>query len=123
MVIAKQSGAWISYHDAVAAPRYDFDAIEQDYRALQKEDAAWAQYFAQKSIRPLKLSYEQLNDAPDVCLDGIGRFLGIDDLTAGEVVGGGVARSAQVGPQRQATALNVQWCERFRQEAVLRGIL
>lgn len=123
MVIAKQSGAWISYHDAVAAPRYDFAAIEQDYRALQKEDAAWAQYFAQKSIRPLTLSYEQLNYAPETCLAGVGTFLGVDALTSGEVVGGAVAPSAQAGPQRQATALNAQWCEQFRQEAAQRGIL
>ncbi|MDR6267612.1 Stf0 family sulfotransferase [Roseobacter sp. N2S] len=119
MVIAKQSGAWISYHDAVAAPRYDFAAIEQDYGALQKEDAAWAQYFAQHSIRPFNLTYEQLNRSPETCLAEIGAFLGMEAL----VVGGAFAPSAQTGPQRQATALNAQWCEQFRQEAAQRGIL
>jgi LPS sulfotransferase NodH len=114
MVIAKQSGAWISYHDPAGIVSFDFDMIEREYRTLQKQDIAWANYFTRNAITPLTVIYEQLNTNPERVVAKILSFLGLDSPEL-------LIKSGS-GPQRQATDRNALWCRQFRQEAASRGV-
>lgn len=116
MEIARQSGAWISYHTAGAEePQYDFQAIYLVCKNLQAEDAAWNSYFDEHQIVPHRLTYEDLVAAPEEAVRGILDFLSVPhDLRAVRT---------QDGPQRQMTQRNTQWCKRFRAEALDLGLI
>ena len=63
---AVQSQAWRAKDDAPAAePTFSFRAINYLVRLLTAHDASWDAYFLGLGITPLKITYEELAEAPE----------------------------------------------------------
>jgi LPS sulfotransferase NodH len=108
MEIARQSGAWISHHVQKAAPVYCGDSIRKTLADLQREDAAWSDYFTAAGIEPVPILYEDLIADPGSNVAMILAHFGLEAR--------GCSESPAHAPKRQATALNEEWISRFRAE-------
>ena len=49
-VIAQQSAAWISFHEAREEPTYDFAAIRNALNLIEAQTATWKQFFTSRRI-------------------------------------------------------------------------
>ena len=83
-------------------PRYDAQAIVAALNRIASENADWDRYFAEHSITPLHITYEQLTREMDatirLVLDHVGAHV--------DVVPPPTTKS-------QSDALNAEWAERF----------
>lgn len=83
---AVQTQAWRRDEGGTAAvePTFSFRAINYLVRLLTAHDASWDAYFLGLGIEPLKLTYEQLADAPEPAVRRVLDYLGVPapaDLT------------------------------------------
>lgn len=108
MDIAQQTGAWISFHKAQRSPQYDHDGIAKALEALQLEHVAWAEFFDQHEIAPLIIYYEDLVGDPLGTVAAVCNHLGEPKESFN--------LDFKSSPQKQATAVNVIWEQRFREE-------
>ncbi len=107
---AIQTQAWRSGEDGAGAhtPEYDLGAIHHLVSKLRADNDAWRSWFADHSIAPLELTYEDLAaDLPAAVSAVLGR-LGID---------GAGAEPQQPPLERQSDELSDEWVERYRHEA------
>ncbi|MEX0426261.1 Stf0 family sulfotransferase [Nocardioides sp. DS6] len=106
LVIARQTKAWISFHEASGEPVYDFESIQGAVDDLTKQEEAWDAYFRESGIDPLVVVYEDmLADQPGV-VAAVARALGVrvpDSIPPSRT-------------ERQATSLNREWRERYLSE-------
>lgn len=107
LVIAKQTNAWISFHEAKHEPSYDFDAIAEGIRGLEKQEAAWSAYFAEQGISPYVVVYEELLADPARVVSEICTRLGVPVP----------AELPSPATARQATAINEEWHARYVADA------
>lgn len=108
-VIAQQSSAWISFHEASEEPTYDFAAIQNALAVIDAQTAQWKQFFTTHSIEPLPLLYEDLITAPDAELDRV--------FTHCNVTRAPSHTRPTHQPQQQASRRNQEWAERYRRES------
>lgn len=108
-VIAQQSAAWISFHEASEEPTYDFAAIQNALAVIDAQTATWKAFFNARGIEPLTVLYEDLITAPDATID---RILTHCNVTRDPAL----ARPTDV-PQQQASPRNQEWAERYRRES------
>jgi LPS sulfotransferase NodH len=106
--LAIQSGSFTSGQKATGMTRYSARDIEKRLFALLACNAEWEAYFACTRSEPLCLWYEDVESDPRGAVLAIGRFLDVD-LT-GVVTGPGGFF------ERQRSALNDEWRERFHQD-------
>jgi LPS sulfotransferase NodH len=111
---AVQTQAWRRDRDsdsterpAAAEPVFSFRAINYLVRLLTAHDAAWDAYFLGLGSEPVKVTYEELAEAPDAVIRRVLEGLGIpapDDLALGP-------------PQLsvQADARSEEWVRRFNE--------
>jgi len=108
--IARQTGVfivdgdWLPRRTPVAEPHYDFDLILACLRAIEREQAAWERVFASSPRPPHRVMYEDLVERYDDEVRGCLEFLGVDPP----------AEIPHPNVQRQATAINDEWAERFQ---------
>jgi len=76
---AVQTRAWRAKEDDAPAvePTFSFRAINFLVRQLTAHDAAWDAYFLGLGVTPLKITYEELAEAPDRVVRGVLDHLGI----------------------------------------------
>lgn len=112
---AEQSGLWHLASDgsvfegaeAPQPPHYDGARIAELVGEMEADDAAWAQFFAVRSIEPLRVTYETIASEPNKALESVLSALGQDP---------GIAKAIQVGTAKMAGEASQQWAERFRNQ-------
>ena len=108
-VIAQQSAAWISFHQASDEPRYDFAAINNALAVIDAQTATWNDFFTSRQIAPLDVLYEDLVANPAATVDAVLAHCGLTRDPH-------QARPTQ-HPAQQASARNQTWADRFRRES------
>lgn len=103
-VIARQTGAWVSFHTIKNQPHYDFAAIREALERIENDDRNWQDYFAARAIAPLTVAYEEMVADPAGIVDRVCAHLGLADRA--------VSRPPLM-TRRQSTELNGEWKERF----------
>jgi LPS sulfotransferase NodH len=112
LVRAAQSGLWHRNADGsemerLALPqdlRYDHAAIAQELTELTTSEQAWAIWFSQANITPLKVHYEALVSNPTATIRHIFDHLGLDQTQVKTVV---------PPTAKLADEVNLQWAQRF----------
>ena len=104
-VRAAQTESWNSNMAVTKEPRYDAAAIIAALDRIASENHDWDRYFAEHSITPLHITYEQLTREMDHTI---------------RLVLGHVGAHVDVVPppttKSQSDALNAEWAERFVSE-------
>ncbi len=95
---------------ALGEPEFDFAAIQRLVQLSGWEDEAWSDYFEQRAVAPLELTYEELAQAPHAAVGQILIFLGIAEPRRTEL-------EEQWRHQRQADSLTEDWVVRYQAEA------
>jgi LPS sulfotransferase NodH len=105
---AEQTDVW---HDTagenrepVAAPRFDFDRIEELAAEIESDNRAWQSWFGSAGIQPHLVRYEELEIAPVEVTMGVLGFLGLE-LAPG--------RRLVVRHRRLADQISAQWIHRY----------
>lgn len=111
---AEQSGLWHLAADGSerqrsappSATRYDADRIAALVDELERDDASWDAFFAQRRIAPVRIAYEALSEAPRSELEKILLALSLPtELAAG----------VTAGTAKMADAESIAWAGRFRE--------
>ncbi len=107
--MAIQTGRWSS-QDVVenSTPRYDFAAIDHLLQEIMIREAVWAEYFAENSIQPYGIIYEDFVAHPAATVRAVLDCLDIERPTDFKV--------PAPRYQRLSNDLSEAWVQRFRQE-------
>lgn len=105
LVIARQTGAWISFHEQQRRPVYSFEEIEAALAEVEEECQNWREYFQKHEISPLEFEYEDIVAEPGCTVSAIARALGVDIPSSWD--------APSCGPKKQASFLNRTWYRRF----------
>ncbi|MGB8818986.1 MAG: Stf0 family sulfotransferase [Rhizobiaceae bacterium] len=105
---AKQTGQYRASQPALGNPRYDPAQILECLVHIQQEYAGWDAYFDASSIKPLKLTYEDVVKNPQGAVDAIAGMLGANPGCAVEM--------AHVTVNVQSDETSRQWRQRFLQD-------
>ncbi len=112
---AEQTGLWHLRADGSVLeggeeqqePVYDGARIGTILDELERDDAAWDEYFAGHSLRPLRLTYEGVTAEPQKALGDILVALDLDPS---------VAATLPTPTAKMADGLSAEWVARFRRE-------
>jgi LPS sulfotransferase NodH len=95
-----------------AVPRYDFERMLAVLVELASLEVGWDTHFAEIGARPHRISYEDLEREPVAAVNGVLAHLGL-----------GPAPAMASALERQRTALNDEFAERFRADLVAHAVL
>lgn len=112
-VIAQQTDAWISFHEAHGDPRYDFAMISRAIEVLDEQIRQWDEFFRSSGITPVDVEYEELVADPGAVVDRI--------LTDFDVCRTQVSEPRWL-PRRQASEVNLRWQERYMRDLEIRRL-
>jgi LPS sulfotransferase NodH len=87
--------------------QYDFDRIASKLAQLERYDAAWAAWFDQQGIEPLRLGYERLSINPGEAVSRIFKALGLRQ-PAPDALKPGVAKLAD--------AISLEWMRNYQRD-------
>jgi len=112
---AEQTGLWHVATDGTErerlkpgqAPVYDAQNLSEYVAEFEEQDAAWARWFSQQRIQPVRITYEELATDPQTTLANVLSALGLDPAVAGTVK----PRTAKL-----ADSESREWATRFRAE-------
>jgi LPS sulfotransferase NodH len=104
--IAWQTGAWTSKSSVDKEPEFDHAAIARTLRSIVDNQAGFEAFFAAHGIIPLRLDYELIESEPERAMRRVCRLVGIERPMRVPL--------PPITLQRQRTALNFEWAERFR---------
>lgn len=115
---AERSGLWhlsadgsvLEGADKPEAVAYDAERLAAIVAELESDDVAWEQFFAERNIAPLRLTYETMTANPQAALASILSALGRDPAIAGTVP----IKTAKMGD-----GISREWVERFERERLL----
>jgi len=115
LIRAEQSGLWhLNVDGSVYEGRseqqpqtYDADNIAATVAKLDSDDAAWAAFFAETGIKPLRLTYEGNAADPQSALAKVLSVLGRDPA---------IASTVAVPTRKMADDTSREWRERFQVE-------
>lgn len=113
---AEQTGLWhlradgsvLEGGEVQPEPRYDGARIGAILDELERDDAAWGDYFAGNALAPLRLSYEGVTAGPQQALGEILSRLGLEPA---------IAATLPTPTAKMADRLSAQWAARFRRDA------
>jgi LPS sulfotransferase NodH len=113
---AEQTGLWhlradgsvLEGEDVQPEPRYDGARIAAILEELERDDAAWGEYFARHALKPMRLTYEGVTANPQKALGGILGRLGLDPA---------MAETLATPTAKMADGLSAEWVARFKREA------
>ena len=106
---ATQTEQWASTHQSRRPPEFDFEQISEMLRWVRREELGWQRLFAEGSISPLRLAYEDLVDSTEASLGKVMRFLGIDAPEGFKV--------PEVTLRKQADDVSDAWFRRYTEIA------
>jgi LPS sulfotransferase NodH len=107
--LAEQTGAWIldgtylPLRETVAQPRYSYAEIRRHLLLLDRDVAAWEEYFDRRNLNPHIVVYEDLLENYEQGVLGCLRSLGVAAL--GQV--------PEPGIKRQANETSRVWAQRY----------
>lgn len=112
---AQQTGLWHVATDgselertaASQEPQYDAFRIRECLTALTAYDEGWNEWFAHEGIEPIRISYDELSDAPVAALRMLLGRLGLNPEVANGVV---------PTVRKMADAISEDWISRFRSD-------
>lgn len=107
-VLARQQQAFISAATPKFDPVYSAEDISRTISELCVRDGRWSAYFARIGIEPLEIVYEDLEEDPERAIKAI--------AAAAEIDLGDFRLAPPRRFQKQRTALNQEWRERFLKE-------
>jgi LPS sulfotransferase NodH len=110
---ARQSGLWHRAADGAERERtappaplvYDPGHLASLVEELERDDAAWNNWFSRFRIEPLRLTYEGLAAEPKAMLAQVLSALGLDAT---------IAASVGVRTAKLADEISLEWARRFR---------
>jgi LPS sulfotransferase NodH len=102
LCIASQTGSWVSGQVPEKLPEYSFTAIQNSIQTILNERRNWSLFFAISEIQPLRITYEQLTDEPNLTM-----------LKVAELIGFNWTGEATPATDLQRTMINQEWRERF----------
>lgn len=113
---AEQTGLWHRKADGSDLERnaptrnagYDHDTIQSYVTKTIEQNEQWSRWFAEQSIIPLNISYEELSRRPQAVLSQILTSLGVD---------ASLAETAPVQTAKLADETNTVWRSRFEAES------
>ena len=108
LVIASQTGKWTSHEEQRKEPTYNYEQLESATTVGVFHNCMWDLTFQENGIAPCLVWYEDLLERPTEEIQRIADFLGVEGEIAVEI--------DKAGLQKEATQLNLDWQERFRQE-------
>jgi trehalose 2-sulfotransferase len=111
-VKAQESGLWHvnrdgSDYERLAPPRvpeYDRNRITTAVQTFTENDRAWALWFSQQQITPVRITYDQLSNAPGETLGMVLAKLGLDAK---------VAQTIAPPVRKMSDAVNDDWHRRY----------
>jgi LPS sulfotransferase NodH len=110
---ADATGAWRAHQSAAKRPAFDREAIWRSVQRLIALMSAWETAFAAYRIRPLRISYEQLERGPGEIVMRIANLVGVTlDVNA---------LSVDVALDRQRTEESEEWARLVIAGAALPG--
>lgn len=109
MLIAQQSGSWISFHPRGAEPEYSRSKIQNHIVSINHSNACWADWFRRRSIPYKEYYYEDMIDKPDEMTQLIFKFLNLKHPEP-------LSHSQVQMPKKQAGELNETWYRRYLQD-------
>ncbi|MBE1282985.1 MAG: sulfotransferase [Rhodobacteraceae bacterium] len=112
---AEQTGLWHRNADGselerLSAPRqpiYDAAAITAHVKDLTEADLNWNIWFTKQGIQPLRITYDELSDAPTRVLAGVLKALGQDPA---------IAQNITPPTAKLSDEVSREWAHRFRAE-------
>ena len=106
---AIQTQAWRVDEDGAEAhtPEYHFAAIDHLVSRMRADNEAWRSWFAEQSIVPLELAYEDISADLPGAVDAVLERIGVDPS--------GVERP-EPPLKRQSDELSEEWVERYRRD-------
>jgi LPS sulfotransferase NodH len=112
---AQQTGLWhvavdgseLERTDAPRTPEYDAAAISDTIATLTDYDRGWANWFAQQAIEPIRLTYDDLAEAPTESLCKLLDTLSLDPTAANTVT---------PDVKKMADTTTESWAARFLEE-------
>jgi LPS sulfotransferase NodH len=116
---AEQTGLWhlradgsvLEGGDQPAEAHYDGVRIATILDELERDDAAWDDYFRVHALKPLRLTYEGVTAGPQRALGQILAALGLDPA---------IAETQPIPTAKMADGISAAWVARFRSERGLR---
>jgi len=111
LTIARQTGQWTHDVPAKAEAKYDFHMLRRALYDLDIQERGWDAMFAERKVKPLDLVYEDFRNDLDGCVAEVCRFVGVDPDAPAEPL-------AIPELERQSTADNKAWAQRFQQDMV-----
>jgi trehalose 2-sulfotransferase len=100
---AEQTGKWASDHEPAREVQAVFDSeqIERLAAGIRERERAWEAWFERKGIGPIRITYEDLVEAPEATVRAVLRHIGIE-----------TPEQVAVGPPtlaKQGDLLTEQW--------------
>ena len=109
---AIQTGQWASDHPVRRGePHFDAAEIRTLIDRIEREEAGWDEFFAQRGERPLRFDYAELAAAPGAAVRQVLEFIGVEVAADFE--------PPQPTIARQADELSEDWVRRFRDSLAL----
>lgn len=110
-VIARKSGAFTSKRQGkpVAEDDYDREEITRAVLGHRKDYETWERLFEAFGVKPYRITYEQLASDPDGVAAAVAEAIGLEEPCAPR-------KPSEKPLQRQSSALNAAWEERFLRE-------
>ncbi len=109
LVIAGQTGKWTSHEKQTKQAVYSHEAIDKSLQLTAYYNDLWDRFFTTTKIVPLPVFYEDLLDQPTEEIQRVVDFVGVDSKVSISL--------EDAGLEREATALNQEWRERFESES------
>lgn len=112
-VRALQTWTWVAHRRGYGPSIYSSRQIRGRLAEIERQEAGWDAFFADRGVEPLQLTYEELvADVPGVVRRILG-YLGVPGALS--------ARVAAPDLTRQADEVNARWIERYRAESTARA--
>lgn len=114
-VKAGQTGLWHKAPDGTEIERlsehqdpvYDFERLKEQYETFLRFEQEWSGWFGAEGISPLRITYDELSNAPQSVLQRILEALGLENTNARDVV---------PDVAKLADEVNADWAARFRRD-------
>jgi trehalose 2-sulfotransferase len=109
-VRALQTGNWSSLMSPAGATAavFDRDEIERRIARLDREQAAWLEFFRAHSTAPHRITYEELADDPERTIRELFGYLGVEPAAGFQLV--------PAAMERQSDELSEEWVARYLAE-------
>lgn len=108
---ALQSGRWAAHQRATLPSVYRARQIDRLVAEIDRQEAGWDAFFAQRSVQPMRVSYEELvSDIPET-VRRVLDYLGVSDAAT--------ARVAEPDLRPLSDETSARWIARYR--AATRG--